>query len=150
MVADLILAILHHLAIATLIVLIAVELALLKPGMTSRDLRILTGVDAGYGASAGLVVIIGICRVIWGIKTADFYLGNPWFWTKMASFVVMGLLSIAPTIAILKWRRAQKQNADFLPPDDAVAALRRVVKLQVALLAIVLASAAAMARYGAF
>jgi putative membrane protein len=59
-------------------------------------------------------------------------------------------LSIAPTIAILKWRRAQKQNADFLPPDDAVAALRRVVKLQVALLAIVLASAAAMARYGAF
>ena len=150
MVADLILAILHHLAIATLIVLIAVELALLKPGMTSRDLRILTGVDAGYGASAGLVVIIGICRVIWGIKTADFYLGNPWFWTKMASFVAMALLSIAPTIAILKWRKAQKQAPDFLPPADTVAALRRVVKLQVAMLAIILASAAAMARYGAF
>ena len=150
MFADLILAILHHLAVATLIVLIAVELTLLKPGMTSRDLRLLAGVDAGYGASAGLVIIIGICRVIWGIKTADFYLGNPWFWTKMASFVVMGLLSIAPTIAILKWRKAQKQDPGFLPPDDAVVALRRVVKLQVALLAIILASAAAMARYGAF
>jgi putative membrane protein len=150
MVADLLLAILHHLAIAALIVLIAVELVLLKPGMTVRDLRLLIGVDAGYGASAGLVIIIGVCRVLWGIKTADFYLGNPWFWTKMASFVAMALLSIAPTIAILKWRKAKKQDPAFLPPDEAVAALRRVVKLQVALLAIILASAAAMARYGAF
>jgi putative membrane protein len=150
MFADLILAILHHLAIATLIVLIAVELALLKPGMTSRDLRILTRIDAGYGASAGLVIVIGICRVIWSIKTADFYLGNPWFWTKMESFAALGLLSIPPTIAILKWRKAQQQNSDFLPPNDTVVGLRRFVKLQVALLAVILASAAAMARYGAF
>lgn len=150
MFADLILAILHHLAVAILIVLIAVELALLKPGMTSRDLRILTGVDAGYGASAGLVIVIGICRVLWGIKTADFYLGNPWFWAKMASFVTMGLLSIPPTIAILKWRKAQQQHSDFLPSNDAIAGLRRFVKLQVAMLAVILASAAAMARYGAF
>jgi putative membrane protein len=150
MFADLLLAILHHLAIAALIVLIAVELALLKPGMTSRDLRILTRVDAGYGASAGLVIVIGICRVIWGIKTADFYLNNPWFWTKMASFAVMGLLSVPPTIAILKWRKALQQKQDFLPPNDTVAGLRRFVFLQIALLAIVLASAGAMARYGAF
>ena len=150
MFADLILAILHHLAVATLIVLIGIELALLKPGMTVRDMRILTVVDAGYGVSAGLVIVIGICRVIWGIKTADFYLGNPWFWTKMASFAAVGLLSVPPTVAILKWRKTQRQNADFLPPVDAILALRRFVKLEVALLTIILASAAAMARYGAF
>lgn len=150
MFADLLLAILHHLAVAALIILVAVELALLKPGMTSRDLRILTRVDAGYGMSAGLVIVIGICRVIWGIKTADFYLGNPWFWTKMASFAAMGLLSVPPTIAILKWRKALQQSPDFLPPAAAILDLRRFVKLQAALLAIILASAAAMARYGAF
>ena len=60
MFADLILAVLHHLAIATLIILIAIELALLKPGMTGRDLRILTRIDAGYGASAGLVVGVAV------------------------------------------------------------------------------------------
>ncbi|HEX2761734.1 MAG TPA: DUF2214 family protein [Rhizomicrobium sp.] len=150
MLADLLLAILHHLAIAALIVLIAAELALLKPGMTPRDLQILVRVDAGYGTSAGLVIVIGICRVIWGIKTADFYLENPWFWTKMASFGVMGLLSVPPTITILKWRKAQRQNPDFLPPSVTILDLRRFVKLQVAMLAIILASAAAMARYGAF
>lgn len=150
MLADLLLAVLHHLAIAALIVLIAAEMALLKPGMTPRDLQILVRVDAGYGMSAGLVIVIGICRVIWGIKTADFYLENPWFWTKMASFAVMGLLSVPPTITILKWRKAQRQNADFLPPSITILDLRRFVKLQVAMLAIILASAAAMARYGAF
>lgn len=150
MFADLLLAILHHLAIATLIMLVAVELALLKPGMTPRDLRILVRVDAGYGASAGLVIVVGVCRVIWGIKTADFYLSNPWFWTKMASFAAMGLLSIPPTIAILTWRKAQRQDSNFLPPKDSIAALRPFVKLEAVLLAIILASAAAMARYGAF
>src|SRR5882762_8623945 len=103
MLTDLILAILHHLAILTLIVLLAFEFALLKPGIAAKDLRRAANVDAGYGAAAGLVVVIGICRVIWGAKGADFYLSNPWFWAKMASFAAIGLLSIPPTIALLKW-----------------------------------------------
>lgn len=150
MLADLILAILHHLAVLALVVLITVELMLLRPGLTSRNLGSLIKVDAAYGASARLVIVIGVCRVIWGIKGADFYLGNPWFWTKMATFVVIGLLSVPPTIAILKWRKAQRQNADFLPTADEVARLRRFVKHEAALLGIVFASAAVMARHGAF
>jgi putative membrane protein len=150
MLSDLILAILHHLAVVILIALIAVELGLLKPGLSVRDLRMLGIVDAGYGATAGLIIVIGICRVIWGIKGADFYLSNPWFWAKMASFALIGLLSVPPTIAILKWRRAVRTDVSFLPPDMEVARLRRFVKTEVALLALVVAFAAAMARYGAF
>jgi putative membrane protein len=150
MLSDLILAILHHLAVVILIVLIAVELGLLKPGLSVRDLRILAIVDAAYGATAGLVIIIGVCRVIWGIKGVDFYLSNPWFWSKMASFALIGILSVPPTIAILKWRKVGRADATFLPPDTEVSRLRVFVKTQVALLALVVAFAAAMARYGAF
>jgi putative membrane protein len=150
MLIDLILAILHHLAIVTLIVLLAFEFALLKPGMTASDLRRLTRVDAGYGAAAGLVIAIGVCRVIWGAKGADFYLSNPWFWAKMASFAAIGLLSIPPTLALLKWRKTLKQASQFLPPDAEITPLRRFVHAEVALLALVVAFAAAMARYGAF
>jgi len=150
MLADLILAILHHLVVLALVVLITVELLLLRPGLTSKDLGTLIKVDAAYGASAGLVIVIGIFRVIWGIKGADFYLGNPWFWTKMATFLVIGLLSIPPTIAILKWRKAQRMEATFQPPAGEVARLRRFVKHEAALLGIVFASAAVMARHGAF
>jgi putative membrane protein len=116
--------------------------------MTANDLRRLTKVDAGYGAAAGLVIAIGVCRVIWGAKGADFYLSNPWFWAKMASFATIGLLSIPPTLALLKWRR--RTDAAFLPPDADIARLRRFVHAEVALLALVVVFAAAMARNGAF
>ena len=130
--------------------LVAVEVMLLRPGLTPKDLGKLVKVDAAYGGSAMLVIVIGIARVIWGIKGADFYLSNPWFWTKMAVFLVIGLLSIPPTIAILKWRKALASDATFLPPEADIARLRRYAKHEAMLLAIVFASAAAMARYGAF
>ena len=150
MLTDLILAILHHLAIVMLIVLIAVEFALLKPGITTGNLRRVSKVDAAYGATAGLVIVVGVCRVIWGAKGADFYLSNPWFWAKMASFAAIGLLSIPPTIALLKWRKASKQDAAFVPPQNELARLRVFVHAEVVLLALVVSFAAAMARYGAF
>ena len=150
MLTDLVLAILHHLAILTLIVLLAFEFALLRPGITADMLRRVTNVDAAYGASAGLVVVIGVSRVIWGAKGAEFYLSNPWFWAKMGSLLCIGLLSIPPTLALLKWRKARALDAAFLPNDGEVARLRRFVHVEVGLLALVVAFAAAMARYGAF
>jgi putative membrane protein len=150
MLTDLILAVLHHLAIVTLIVLLGFEFALLRPGITADNLRRVTNVDAAYGAAAGLVIVIGVSRVIWGAKGAEFYLSNPWFWAKMASFLCIGLLSIPPTLALLKWRRVSRQDAAFLPPDGEIAHLRRFVHAEVGLLALVVAFAAAMARYGAF
>ena len=150
MLTDLILAILHHLAIVTLIVLLAFEFALLKPGLSSSDLRRVVHVDAAYGAVAGLVIVVGICRVIWGAKGPDFYLSNPWFWAKMASFALIGLLSIPPTLALLKWRKAVKQDAGFLPPRGEIARLRSFIGAEVALLGLVVIFAAAMARYGGF
>jgi putative membrane protein len=148
MLTDLILAILHHLAVVSLIALLAFESALLRPGITPDNLGRVTRIDAAYGATATLVIAVGICRVIWGIKGADFYLSNPWFWAKMASFALIGLLSIPPTLALLKWRKAAKQDAAFLPSPDQVARLRAFIGAEVALLGLVVIFAAAMARYG--
>ncbi|HTC84508.1 MAG TPA: DUF2214 family protein [Rhizomicrobium sp.] len=150
MLTDLILAILHHLAIVSLIVLLAFEFALLRPGITAESLRRVTKVDAAYGASAAFVIVIGICRVIWGIKGADFYLSNPWFWAKMASFAAIGLLSIPPTLALLKWRKASREDPGFQPRHGEIARLRVFVHAEVALLGLVVIFAAAMARNGGF
>jgi putative membrane protein len=150
MLTDLILAVLHHLAIVTLIVLLGIEFALMRPGLSSAELLRLAKVDAGYGAAAGTIIVIGVFRVMWGAKGPDFYIANPWFWAKMASFAAIGLLSVPPTMKLLKWRRAVRQDAAFLPPPAEVAGLRRYVHAEVALLALVVLFAAAMARYGAF
>ena len=150
MLTDLILAILHHLAIVTLIVLLGIEFALMRPGLSSATLARLAKVDAAYGICAGLVIVIGVCRVVWGAKGPDYYLANVWFWAKMASFALIGLLSVPPTMKLLKWRRAIRADTAFLPPPAEVAGLRRFVHAEVALLALVVAFAATMARYSGF
>lgn len=150
MLTDLILAILHHLAIVSLIVLLAFEFALLRRGIAPANLIRVAKVDAAYGATAMLVIVIGICRVVWGIKGADFYLSNPWFWAKMASFAAIGLLSIPPTLALLKWRKQAGADAAFRPGDSEVTRLRRFIHAEMGLLALVVGFAAAMARYGGF
>jgi putative membrane protein len=94
-----------------------------------------------------LVIAIGICRVVWGLKGPDFYLANVWFWAKMASFIAIGLLSIPPTMKLLSWRRALKQDPLFQPPVADVGRLRGFVHAEVGLLVLVVAFAAAMARY---
>ena len=106
--------------------------------------------DAAYGALAVLIVGIGIARVVFGAKGADFYLSNPWFWGKMIAFAAIGGLSIVPTLSFLAWRRASRADPAFALPADRVRRVRQFIVAQLALLPLVLFCAAAMARYGAF
>ncbi|MGZ9114159.1 MAG: DUF2214 family protein [Brevundimonas sp.] len=47
----------------------------------------------------------GACRVFLHGKGSTFYEANPFFWTKLATFGVIGLISIAPTARFLAWAR---------------------------------------------
>ena len=146
---DLVLAILHHLSIFTLAGLLAAELALIRPGVGGATLKTLAAIDAGYGATAGLILVIGFSRVFLGVKGAAFYLHNPVFWAKIVAFAVVGLLSIAPTVTILRWRKLAKAQADFVPPAAQVATARKVLVLELCVFALIPVFAAAMARgYG--
>ncbi len=146
---DLILAIAHHLAVFTLVGIFAAEFALLRPGIEGKRLNQLGAVDAAYGAAAGLVIIVGIIRVIFGAAGWEYYAGNWVFWAKMLAFVLMGIASIPGTMAIAKWRKSAKVETGFVPPAGEVAAAQRFLWLQVAIFAFIPSFAAAMARgYG--
>jgi putative membrane protein len=106
--------------------------------------------DAGYGACAGALLVVGLCRVFMGIKGADFYLHNPWFHAKIGTFVLVGLLSIIPTVRYARWRKAQRTNAGFVPDAGALARTRTILRIELAGLAVIFVLAAAMARYGGF
>lgn len=142
---DLILAIVHHLLVFGLAAMLAVERVL--AGAPAIDIKRLSRLDGGYGGTATLIVLVGIGRVIWGGKGWAFYQANPFFWAKIATFVLIGLISIGPTMAFLRWAKAARAEAGFQPP---VAERKRVVaalNLQALLLIVLLACAAAMARY---
>lgn len=146
---DLILASAHHLAVFTIIGIIAAEFALLRPGIGGPRLMQLARIDGAYGIAATLVIAVGIGRVYFGIKGPDYYLGNHVFWTKMALFIAVGLLSIQPTVSLLRWSKALKADAAFVPADKDIAASRRFIHFQIIGLALIPIAAAAMARgYG--
>ena len=114
----------------------------MEPAAVARVARI----DAWYGVLAGLIVIVGFSRAIFVAKGWDYYSHNAFFWAKIGTFVMIGVFSISPTRSFLRWRRA-----GTAPAEDAVAAVRRFLWMQIALFPLLLAFAAAMARgYGMF
>jgi len=150
MLTDLLLASLHHLLFFGLIAMLVTEAALLRGLVDGATVQRLARLDAGYGISAGLLLAIGFARVFQGIKGADFYLHNPWFHAKIGCFVLVGLLSILPTLRFLRWRKALRADAGFVPPAGEVAAMARVIRFELVLVAAILVLAAMMARYGGF
>jgi len=143
---DLILAILHHLLVFGLVSMLIAEAMLVRPGMRGQDVDRVVRIDMGYGAVAGLVLIVGLLRVFLGAKGWPFYANNFFFWGKMASFVAIGVLSIPPTLRFLQWRRTRKVDPSFVPTDAEASSVRRWMRYQSLVLVFVLAFAAAMAR----
>jgi putative membrane protein len=143
---DLILACLHHLLIFGLFALLLSEFLLLKPRLDAAAINRISRIDTMYGAAAGLLLIVGLCRAVFAAKGWPYYSHNAWFWAKLATFLLISLLSIAPTLAILRWRRTGAS-----PDEDAVRAVRRLFHYELALFLLLPLFAAAMARgYGEF
>lgn len=146
MLTDLVLAVAHHLAVFTLVALFAAEWALLRPGLEGDRIRQVAAIDAAYGAVAGVVIVVGIVRVIFGAVGWDYYIWNWAFWGKMAAFLVMGLLTVQPTMAMRRWVRALDGDPGFVPAAAELASSRRFLHLQGMALLFIPVFAAAMAR----
>lgn len=145
----LILACAHHLAVFSLVGVYAAEFALLRPGLAGARLAQLARLDAAYGALAGVVIVVGITRVWFGGVDPWYYLGNHAFWGKMAAFLVVGLLTIQPTVAIRRWAKAAEGVSGYVVPETEITTSRRFVHLQAGVLFLIPLFAAAMAQgYG--
>lgn len=147
---DLLLASLHHLLVFGLVAMLVAESMLLGRSIDIAALKRLAGIDAGYGAAAVALLVVGLLRVFHGVKGADFYLHNPWFHAKLGAFLLVAALSLWPTLRFLRWRKAIKADPGFLPSTDEAAGLGRIVRFELLLIAAIFVLAAAMARYGGF
>jgi len=144
---DLAFAIGHHLLIFALAAVLAFEIGAIKPGMTGNDARRVGRVDAWYGILAGLILIVGFGRANFAAKGWTYYSHNHFFWAKIACFAMVGILSIWPTVAIIRWRRAA--DPGFAPSGDQIRTVRRFLWAEVFFFALIPVFAAMMARgYG--
>src|SRR5689334_1164676 len=110
MVTTALMAFLHHLMAFTLVACVVYEFIAYRQGMSLDEVRRIQRADLLYGISAGLLLIVGVLRVLYFEKGPAFYTHNPFFWLKMNAFLIVGLLSIDPTIRYLRWNKSLKEN----------------------------------------
>jgi putative membrane protein len=146
---DLLLAMAHHLLAFSLAAVIAVEAVLVWRPPSRDALKLLADIDRLFGILAALIVVIGIGRVVFGLKGWQFYIYNPVFWAKMAAFLIVGLLSIQPTLRFIKWSRAAARDSAYIVPATELESVRRFIRWEIVFFALIPLFAAAMARgYG--
>ena len=141
-----IMAFLHHLAAFTLTGALIYELTAFHKDLTIAEARRLQRADIAYGISAGVVLIVGLLRVFNFEKGAPFYAQNWFFWTKMAGFALTALLSVYPTVRFLSWIKPLGRNEAPRLTDREVSTIKLILRLEMAGIALILFSAAMMAR----
>jgi len=141
-----IMAFLHHLAAFTLTGVIIYEHITFRKDLSLAEARRIQIMDILYGVSAGVLVVVGLLRVFYFEKGAAFYAQNWFFWTKMLGFVLAGALSIYPTIRFLSWRKFTTRNQVPEISDAEVARIKLILRLETLAIAIIIFSAAMMAR----
>jgi putative membrane protein len=139
-------AFLHHLAAFTLVACVVYEFIAYRKGLSIAEARRIQRADLAYGISAGILLIVGVLRVFYFEKGANYYSNNMFFWLKMNAFLIVGLLSIDPTIRYLRWNKALKEDHAPEVKDYEFKRTRLILWLEVAGLAVILLAAAMMAR----
>lgn len=110
MTAEIFLRYTHFISIFTIVGTLVSEHLLLKKEMTRPELKRLSRIDAIYGLAA--LTLLGVGLTLWfsGVgKPAVYYSKNWIFHLKLTCFLIIGLLSIYPTIFFIKNRGDQNE-----------------------------------------
>jgi putative membrane protein len=139
-------AFLHHLAAFALVAAVAIEFVLLRGELTAERARQIRGVDLVLGIAAALVLVVGMLRVRFFEKGADYYLHSLPFIAKVSLFAVVALLSIYPTMEFLSWKAPLAQGKAPIVPPAKLRRIRALLHLELAGIVVLILCAALMAR----
>ncbi|HEY5799335.1 MAG TPA: DUF2214 family protein [Burkholderiaceae bacterium] len=130
MTADIALRYLHFLCVFVIFATLTAEHMLLKPVVARAEIVRLARIDAAYGIAAMLLLAVGLTLWLGGYgKPAAFYSGNWIFHLKLTCFVAIGLLSIRPTLFILRNRAGSPHDQVTVPRG-----IRNALRIELALL----------------
>jgi putative membrane protein len=116
MTAEIFLRYLHFISIFTIVGSLSSEHLLLKKELTRAEIGRLANIDAVYGIAVIILLCAGLTLWFSGVgKPAVFYSKNWIFHTKITLFVLIGLLSIYPTVFFIKNRKGEPQEIVMVP-----------------------------------
>jgi len=117
---------LHYLSLMLCFGALVLEAFTLKKELSLSEAWKIVIADAVYGISATAILITGILRVIYFGKGTDYYVSNPIFYVKVMLFLVVGSLSIYPTVSFISWLKNLLQGE---APQLEIRKLNRLIWL---------------------
>jgi len=113
---EIILRYVHFISIFAIVGSLMSEHLLLKKEMTRLELGRIARIDAVYGIAALSLLAAGLTLWLGSIgKPAVFYTKNWIFHTKLTCFILIGLLSIYPTVFFIKNRKGNPDELVKIP-----------------------------------
>ena len=141
-----VIAFVHFAAVFGVVGTLAAEWALFSRAPTLVQARRLQAIDRLYGLSAVVLLVAGGLRAYRFEKGLDFYLHNPFFHAKLTLFIVVGLMSIYPTVVFIRWGRELRAGRAPVVTDRQYQWISRLLKAEGVLLLAIAACASLMAR----
>jgi len=102
----------------------------LKPNPNRKETISMVIADIVYGIAGVALLVSGIYRVIKFGQGSEFYTQNPIFWVKIAIFVVVGSLSLYPTITYVLWAVPLSKGTLPTVTENLVSRLRLIINIE--------------------
>ncbi len=116
MTIEILLRYIHFVSIFAIVSSLVSEHLLLKSILNRKEIDRISKIDGVYGFT--VLVLLGAGLTLWlgGFgKPAEFYSQNALFQTKLGLFLVIGLLSIYPTVFFFKKRKGDPSELVTIP-----------------------------------
>ena len=116
MTMEIVLRYLHFISVFAIVGALVSEHLLLKSTLSRKEILRLSKIDGVYGLA--VLSLLGVGMTLWlgGIgKPTEFYSSNLVFHIKLTLFVVIGLLSIYPTVFFIKQAKGDPTEMVAIP-----------------------------------
>src|SRR5262245_3967295 len=139
-------AFIHHISAFAVFGALMVELVLVRSPLTADSARKLQIADLAFGISAAVLLVAGLARVFFFEKGAAYYFHTWTFLAKLTLFVIVGIVSIVPTLEFLRWRPAVKAGQAPIVSPEKMKSIRAIIHYELVGVVLIVLCAALMAK----
>lgn len=116
MTIEILLRYVHFISIFTIVGALVSEHLLLKKSLSRSEVGRLAKIDGVYGLAVLVLLAVGMTLWLGAYgKPTEFYSNNPLFHTKLTLFIIIGILSIYPTVFFIKNKNGNQEENIKVP-----------------------------------
>jgi putative membrane protein len=115
MITDILVRYLHFVSLILLLAAVLGQHLLLRKQMTRGEIARVQRLDILYAVTVIIVLLTGFAQWLWIGKPAQFYSSNPVFHVKITLFLLVGIISIYPSVFLGKQKKGEPEESIAVP-----------------------------------